>query len=71
MDPEPQKNGKTINWCTVDVAGANGTGEPQGIVCGATTSLPATWSSSCCLAGCCPVASDLRAQDLTATSRPA
>ncbi len=35
MEPEPQKNGKTINWCTVDVAGANGTGDPQGIVCGA------------------------------------
>ncbi len=35
MDPEPQKNGKTINWCTVDVADANETGEPQGIVCGA------------------------------------
>jgi phenylalanyl-tRNA synthetase beta chain len=35
MQPEPQKNGKTINWCTVDVGAANGTGEPQGIVCGA------------------------------------
>ena len=35
VDPEPQKNGKTINWCTVDVGLANGTGEPQGIVCGA------------------------------------
>jgi len=35
MQAEPQKNGKTINWCTVDVADANGTGEPQGIVCGA------------------------------------
>ncbi|WP_404382217.1 phenylalanine--tRNA ligase subunit beta [Knoellia locipacati] len=34
-DPEPQKNGKTINWCTVDVGDANGTGDPQGIVCGA------------------------------------
>lgn len=34
-DPEPQKNGKVINWCTVDVGDANGTGEPQGIVCGA------------------------------------
>jgi phenylalanyl-tRNA synthetase beta chain len=34
-ESEPQKNGKTINWCTVDVADANGTGEPQGIVCGA------------------------------------
>ena len=33
--PEPQKNGRTINWCQVDVAEANGTGEPQGIVCGA------------------------------------
>ncbi len=35
MEPEPQKNGKTINWCHVDVGDANGTGEPQGIVCGA------------------------------------
>ena len=34
-EAEPQKNGKTINWCTVDVGEANGTGEPQGIVCGA------------------------------------
>ncbi|WP_299447714.1 phenylalanine--tRNA ligase subunit beta [uncultured Phycicoccus sp.] len=32
---EPQKNGKTISWCQVDVGDANGTGEPQGIVCGA------------------------------------
>ncbi|MGH3353175.1 MAG: phenylalanine--tRNA ligase subunit beta [Nocardioides sp.] len=35
QEPEPQKNGKVINWCTVDVGEANGTGEPQGIVCGA------------------------------------
>lgn len=35
VEAEPQKNGKTINWCTVDVGDANGTGEPQGIVCGA------------------------------------
>jgi phenylalanyl-tRNA synthetase beta chain len=35
MDAEPQKNGKTVNWCTVDVGAANGTGEPQGILCGA------------------------------------
>ncbi|WP_336923754.1 phenylalanine--tRNA ligase subunit beta [Aquipuribacter sp. SD81] len=40
-EPEPQKNGKTINWCSVDV-GAHGpdgpdgpTREPRGIVCGA------------------------------------
>ena len=35
MEAEPQKNGKTIEWCSVDVGDANGTGEPQGIVCGA------------------------------------
>ena len=29
--PEPQTNGKTINWCRVDV----GEAEPRGIVCGA------------------------------------
>lgn len=34
-EPEKQKNGKTINWCSVDVGDANGTGEPQGIICGA------------------------------------
>ena len=40
VEPEPQKNGKTINWCTVDVADANGTGDPQGIVCGAHNFAP-------------------------------
>ncbi|MGZ4495695.1 MAG: phenylalanine--tRNA ligase subunit beta, partial [Nocardioides sp.] len=40
MEPEPQSNGKTINWCTVDVGDANGTGEPQGIVCGAHNFAP-------------------------------
>ncbi|GAA4403148.1 phenylalanine--tRNA ligase subunit beta [Fodinibacter luteus] len=35
LEPEKQRNGKTISWCTVDVGDANGTGEPQGIVCGA------------------------------------
>src|SRR5829696_6230556 len=40
MEPEPQKNGKTINWCTVDVGDANGSGEPQGIVCGAHNFKP-------------------------------
>jgi phenylalanyl-tRNA synthetase beta chain len=40
MDAEPQKNGKTINWCTVDVGDANETGEPQGIVCGAHNFQP-------------------------------
>ncbi|GAA2522477.1 phenylalanine--tRNA ligase subunit beta [Rarobacter incanus] len=39
--PEPQKNGKTINWCQVDVGVHNVTDEsgvpsiPRGIVCGA------------------------------------
>ncbi|NNG40657.1 phenylalanine--tRNA ligase subunit beta [Flexivirga sp. ID2601S] len=40
MEPEPQKNGKTINWCTVDVGDANGSGEAQGIVCGAHNFAP-------------------------------
>lgn len=31
VEPEPQSNGKTINWCQVDV----GEPEPRGIVCGA------------------------------------
>jgi phenylalanyl-tRNA synthetase beta chain len=35
FEEEPQKNGKVIRWCQVDVGAANGTGEPQGIVCGA------------------------------------
>ncbi|MFJ2370455.1 phenylalanine--tRNA ligase subunit beta [Microbacterium sp. NPDC087665] len=33
LDPEPQSNGKTINWCQVDVGEANG--GIRGIVCGA------------------------------------
>ncbi len=35
FEEEPQTNGKTIRWCSVDVADANGTGEPQWVVCGA------------------------------------
>lgn len=40
LTPEPQKNGKTINWCLVDVAQYNhvdeaGESQPRGIVCGA------------------------------------
>ncbi|NYG08235.1 phenylalanyl-tRNA synthetase beta chain [Phycicoccus badiiscoriae] len=38
VEPEPQKNGKTINWCIVDV-GEHGQrlteGKPQEVVCGA------------------------------------
>ena len=35
LEKEPQKNGNTINWCTVDVStvrfeGSNGTGDPVG-----------------------------------------
>ncbi|MDR0625825.1 MAG: phenylalanine--tRNA ligase subunit beta, partial [Bifidobacteriaceae bacterium] len=33
VTPEPQKNGKTINWCQVDVGPSNG--GVRGIVCGA------------------------------------
>ncbi|AYF99349.1 phenylalanine--tRNA ligase subunit beta [Protaetiibacter intestinalis] len=35
-EPEPQSNGKTINWCQVDV----GEAEPRGIVCGAHNFAP-------------------------------
>ncbi len=40
LTAEPQKNGKTINWCRVDVGARNEVGEdgalhPRGIVCGA------------------------------------
>lgn len=34
-EPEPQKNGKTIRWCSVDV----GEAEPRGIVCGAPNAV--------------------------------
>lgn len=44
--PEPQKNGKTIHWCHVDV-GANGQqlthGIPQEIVCGANNFDAGDW----------------------------
>jgi phenylalanyl-tRNA synthetase beta chain len=36
--PEPQSNGKTINWCQVDVGPSTGSGQARdirGIVCGA------------------------------------
>src|SRR5690606_37686878 len=32
---EPQKNGKVIRWCQVDVGAHNDDGAPRGIVCGA------------------------------------
>ena len=35
FEDEPQRNGKTVRWCQVDVGAANRTGDPQGIVCGA------------------------------------
>lgn len=35
LTPEPQKNGKTINWCRVDVGEHNAAGGSRGIVCGA------------------------------------
>ncbi|UZN04972.1 phenylalanine--tRNA ligase subunit beta [Cellulomonas sp. S1-8] len=41
LTPEPQKNGKTINWCRVDVGAHNDVDDagdptvPRGIVCGA------------------------------------
>ncbi|MCG2802292.1 MAG: phenylalanine--tRNA ligase subunit beta, partial [Cellulomonas sp.] len=47
--PEPQKNGKTINWCHVDVGAHNGLDEsgsptvPRGIVCGAQNFDAGDW----------------------------
>lgn len=38
FDEEPQKNGKTIRWCQVDVGEANG--GVRGIVCGASNFHP-------------------------------
>ncbi|MDM4762528.1 phenylalanine--tRNA ligase subunit beta [Galbitalea sp. SE-J8] len=38
LEPEPQSNGKTINWCSVDVGPSTGPGHARdirGIVCGA------------------------------------
>lgn len=35
FEDEPQKNGKLIRWCQVDVGVHNDAGEPRGIVCGA------------------------------------
>ena len=65
MEPEPQKNGKTINWCTVDVGDANGTGEPQGIVCGAHNFAPGDLVVVVLPGGVLPGRlRDLRAQDL-------
>ena len=44
LEGEPQSNGKTINWCQVDVGEANG--GIRGIVCGAVSythlTLPTT-----------------------------
>ena len=70
MEAEPQKNGKTINWCTVDVGDANGTGDPQGIVCGAHNFTPAISWWSCCPEACCPAGSRSRLARPTATCRP-
>lgn len=35
FEDEPQKNGKTVRWCQVDVGALNEDGAPRGIVCGA------------------------------------
>src|SRR5687768_3068852 len=44
LEPEPQKNGKTINWVTVDVGpelnSAHGTEAGVGVVCGAHNFAP-------------------------------
>jgi len=40
MTPEPQKNGKTINWCRVDVGPEHNVDGSRGIVCGAHNFAP-------------------------------
>ncbi|WP_222710976.1 phenylalanine--tRNA ligase subunit beta [Quadrisphaera setariae] len=35
LAPEPQKNGKTINWCSVDTGELARGEDPRGVVCGA------------------------------------
>ncbi|WP_129783184.1 phenylalanine--tRNA ligase subunit beta [Promicromonospora panici] len=40
MHPEPQKNGKTINWCQVDVGPEHNIEGSRGIVCGAHNFAP-------------------------------
>jgi phenylalanyl-tRNA synthetase beta chain len=40
MNPEPQKNGKTINWCRVDVGPEHNVDGSRGIVCGAHNFAP-------------------------------
>jgi phenylalanyl-tRNA synthetase beta chain len=40
MSPEPQKNGKTINWCRVDVGPEHNIEGSRGIVCGAHNFAP-------------------------------
>lgn len=40
MNPEPQKNGKTINWCQVDVGPEHNVDGSRGIVCGAHNFAP-------------------------------
>ena len=76
MQPEPQSNGKTINWCTVDVGpelnAAHGTGEDARWASSAapTTSPPATWSWPCCPAACCPARSRSPRARPTATCPP-
>ncbi len=59
---------KPIRFCTVDVGTANGTGEPQEIVCAPATSPSATRSSSSCRAPSCPAAS--RSPPARRTARP-
>ena len=65
-EPEPQKNGKTIRWCSVDV------GEPASRAASSAarpTSRPAASSSSPCPGRSCPAGSPSPPARPTATSR--
>ena len=64
MTPEPQKNGKTINWCRVDVGPEHNDadGAARHRLRRAQLRAPATSWSSPCPAPCCPGRSPIAAR---------
>ncbi|UUT35114.1 hypothetical protein [Microbacterium elymi] len=69
LEPEPQTNGKTINWCQVDVGEANG--GIRGIVCGAHNFVAGDKVVVTLPGRCCPVRSRSPRARRTGMSRTA
>nr|WP_255513857.1 hypothetical protein [Quadrisphaera sp. INWT6] len=67
-DPEPQKNGKTINWCSVDTGELARGEEPRGVVCGASNFTAGDLVVVATPGRCCPARSRSRRARPTATS---